>query len=102
MAKAFVLAIFPIVLLCLPADFFDSGRDICLLTILSGYHCWGCGLTRACMHLIHLDLGIALTYNKMSFVVLPILCGLVFQEFFKAVKQYQSLKNTPVKNSVVN
>jgi len=90
MAKAIALAIFPPILLCLPADFFDHGADLCLFTRLSGMNCWGCGLTRACMHLIHLDLGMALTYNKISFIVLPILSGLTLQEFLKSVRQYKA------------
>jgi hypothetical protein len=84
-AKAIALATFPIVLLLLPKDSFNSGPDICIFTLLSGYHCWGCGLSRACMHLIHLDFSTAWGYNHLSFVVLPILCGLVVVDFLKTI-----------------
>jgi hypothetical protein len=93
-AKASVLAIFPLVLLVLPAHFFDHGTDICLFTLLSGYSCWGCGITRACMHLIHLDFAAASNYNKLSFVVLPILCGLLVDDFRKTMKHVLPKKET--------
>lgn len=89
-AKASALAIFPLVLLLLPVNTFDTGRDICLFTILSGYNCWGCGMTRACMHIIHLDLAGALAYNKLAFIALPILSGLVLKEFIDTVKKVRS------------
>lgn len=100
LAKAIALAIFPLALLFLPSNFFDNGPELCLFSRISGYHCPGCGMTRACMHLIHLDLGWALTYNKMSFVVLPMLSVLLLKDFIKTIKQYKSAitqKETPTK-----
>jgi len=89
-AKAIALAIFPIVLLVLPAAFFDQGPELCLFTRLSGYHCWGCGMTRGCMHLIHLDFASAWEYNGVSFVVLPILCCLLIVEFRNTIIRIKS------------
>ncbi len=89
-AKAFALAMFPLVLLGLPINFFDHGPDICLFTLLSGYHCPGCGMTRACMHMIHMDFQGANHYNWLSFIVLPILCGLLLADFINTVKKIRS------------
>jgi hypothetical protein len=100
-AKAFVLALFPLILILLPANAFDKGPDICLFTILSGYHCWGCGLTRACMHMIHLDFVTAEAYNRMVFIVLPMLCIMLAAEFVRTILRYRKLmkkqkeKDTP-------
>jgi Protein of unknown function (DUF2752) len=91
-AKAIALAIFPCVLLLLPSDFFDKGPDVCLFTLLSGYHCWGCGMTRGCMHLIHLDFQKAWDYNSRCFIALPVLCGLLLTEFIRTIKQIIKLK----------
>ena len=49
------LLLIPMVLLVLPADFFDSGRTVCLSVILFNKTCYGCGITRAVDHLIHLE-----------------------------------------------
>ncbi len=94
-AKAFALAIFPLILLILPATFFDKGPEMCLFTRFSGYHCPGCGMTRGCMHLIHLDFQTAWNYNKVCFVVLPIMCGLFIAEFRKTFLQIKYFNTNP-------
>ncbi len=95
-AKAIALAIFPIILLVLPKDAFDKGPDICLFTLISGYHCWGCGMTRGCMHLIHLDFQTAWDYNARVYIVLPILCSLLLVDFIKTIKKIRNYGNEPV------
>lgn len=89
-AKAIALAMFPLVLLLLPANFFDSGPEMCVFTLATGIHCPGCGMTRACMHLIHLDTVPALEYNKVSFVVLPILCVLLVRDFVQTIRRIRN------------
>ncbi len=73
MAKVVALFLFPLVLLLLPATFFDEGQSICLSVLLADTTCHGCGMTRAIMHLLHFDLETALTFNKLSVIVLPLL-----------------------------
>lgn len=68
-----LLLIIPVVLIGLPKDFFNTGPTICLFTLITGYHCMGCGMTRACMHLIHLDYTAAWHFNKFSYIVFPLL-----------------------------
>ena len=75
--------IVPIVLICLPADFFDTGESLCLSQLLFHKECWGCGMTRACMHLIHFDVAGAYYYNALSFVVLPILVAVWAMGIYK-------------------
>lgn len=82
-AKLLLIIILPIVLLLLPADFFDSGRSICLSQLLFGFECPACGMTRACMHLIHLNFEDAFAYNMMSFIVLPLLAVVWIQWFLR-------------------
>lgn len=65
------LVLFPIVLLLLPADFFDHGEAICPSKRFFDIECLGCGMTRGVMHLIHLDFDTALYYNMGSFLVMP-------------------------------
>ena len=59
-----VLLLTPIILLCLPADFFDYGESICVSTILLDRECFACGLTRAIQHLIHFEFFNAYKFNK--------------------------------------
>lgn len=68
-----ILLIIPIILLILPASYFDEGQSICLSVLLFEKNCYACGMTRAIQHLIHLDFSTALEFNKLSFIVLPLL-----------------------------
>lgn len=67
------LIITPIVVLILPADFFNEGPAICPSMRFFQIECLGCGMTRAIMHLVHLDFDSAIYYNKLSFIVAPVL-----------------------------
>lgn len=68
-----LIVVSPLVLVLLPVDFFDTGESICLSKLLAGIECYGCGMTRGIMHLIHLDFSGAWQFNKLSFIVLPML-----------------------------
>ena len=83
------IVITPVVLLILPATFFDSGRSICLSQLLLNMECPACGMTRACMHLIHFDLEEAYAYNMMSFVVFPLLAVVWVQWFLKELRLFK-------------
>ena len=75
-----ILILIPIVLLILPADFFDKGESICLSVYFFDTECHACGLTRAIQHLIHLDFLIGYEYNKLSIIVLPLLILSYYKE----------------------
>jgi hypothetical protein len=67
------LLLAPIVLWILPADFFDNGADICPSKIFFHVECFGCGITRAVMHLHHFEFEEAIYYNYGVVVVYPLL-----------------------------
>ncbi len=68
-----IIVFAPLVLLFLPVDTFDTGQSICLSKMLAGMECYACGMTRAIMHLIHFDFEGAWNFNKLSFIVTPML-----------------------------
>lgn len=84
------LLLIPLVLLVLPADFFDTGRAICLSVILFGKTCYGCGITRAVHHLIHLEFLEAYNFNKLVVIVFPLISYLYFKEI---VRVYFKMKS---------
>ena len=89
-AKLAVIILTPIVLLFLPADFFDHGKQsLCLSVLLFDQECPACGMTRACQHLIHFDFEEAFAYNMVSFVALPAL-GIVWIKW--GLKEYKIFK----------
>ena len=91
-AKLCSLLCLPVVLIALPANFFDEGPPMCLSVLLLDEECYGCGMTRACQHLIHLDFAAAYHLNPISIVVFPILCGLLMSD---AWRTYRRILVTP-------
>ncbi|MCS6929787.1 MAG: DUF2752 domain-containing protein [Saprospiraceae bacterium] len=81
-----ILVVVPITLLLLPADFFDKGESICPSKRFFDVECLGCGMTRAVMHLLHLDFEMALYYNAGSFIVAPALGFIWLQWLFRTIK----------------
>jgi hypothetical protein len=80
-----LLSIAFITLLILPADYFDTGRASCVSVILFDVECYGCGMTRAIQHLIHLDFESAWAFNKLSFIVFPLAIFMILWELKKNI-----------------
>ena len=66
-----------LVLLSLPASYFDDGETICVWKRMLGVECPGCGLTRATQHFLHGEWEVALDYNPLVIVLVPLL-GMVW------------------------
>lgn len=71
--KLAIICLVPVVLILLPADFFDHGQTVCASQLFFGIECPACGLTRGCMHLLHFEAEEAFAYNMWSFVALPVI-----------------------------
>ncbi len=82
---AVLLATAFITLLILPANYFDTGRASCMSVILFDMECYGCGMTRAIQHLLHLDFQKAYEFNKLSFIVLPLAIIMIAWELKKVI-----------------
>lgn len=85
--QVFIIVFIPVILLLLPKDFFDEGVAICLSRKLFDIECYACGLTRACMHLIHFDFESAFYYNMGSFIVFPLIATLWIKWFMTVIKE---------------
>jgi hypothetical protein len=77
----------------IPPNFFDNGQTTCLSLLLFDKPCFACGMTRAIQHLIHLDFNSAYNFNKISFLVFPILIIFWIKEFLKILKK-RNFKNS--------
>lgn len=81
-------------LLFVPASYFDEGDSICLSVVFFDIECYACGMTRAIQHLIHFDFEAAYYYNKLSFIVLPLIIYLYVSEVIKFIKRYKNNANS--------
>lgn len=82
----------PIVLIILPADFFDDGSSKCLSVLLFDLECLGCGMTRASMHFIHLEFTEAISYNLLVLIVFPLLALIWASWFWSDYKKFKALR----------
>ncbi len=89
----FLMVFIPITLLALPKTYFDEGAAVCLSVVFLDTECPACGLTRACMRLIHLEFREAYYFNKISFVALPLLAWLWIKYFWYNLRLFRSLSN---------
>jgi hypothetical protein len=65
----------------------------CLFTKMTGTECLGCGMTRATMSMMQFDFERAWHFNKLSFIVMPLLLALIALDFKKFYKSEQSKVN---------
>ena len=88
-----LLLIVPLVLWILPSDFFDGegGIVVCPSRFFFDIECLGCGMTRAVMHLHHLELLDAVYYNAGVVLVYPVL---VIIWFLWVKNAYKEIKKT--------
>ncbi len=59
---------------------------MCLSKIMLDKECLGCGLTRATQHFIHFDFISAYNFNKLVFLVVPLLIYFWLKEIIKVYK----------------
>ncbi len=78
-----LLVLVGLVLFILPADYFDNGTPKCVSVILFDINCYGCGMTRGIMHLIHFEFVSAWEFNKLSFIVFPLLVYMILWEIWR-------------------
>jgi hypothetical protein len=76
-----------IILLFLPKEYFDEGQSVCLSVVIFDVKCYGCGMTRAIQHLLHLDFKTAIDYNMLSVIVFPLLIFMILKEFYSFLKE---------------
>jgi hypothetical protein len=99
--KLWLLALLftPFILWILPANFFDGeeGIILCPSRRFFNIECFGCGLSRAIMHLHHFDFENAAFYNIGSFVIY---IGLIYVWFIWVKNTMTSLGFCPFKKLV--
>jgi hypothetical protein len=72
--KATGLIAIPVALFILPKSYFNEGPSISVFAWFGAEDfMYSTGMTRAVMHLLHFDFETAAGFNKLSFIVLPIL-----------------------------
>jgi len=71
--KIAVILLIPAVLFIIPFDWISEQNSVCLFKNITGHECFGCGMTRAVLSVIHFRFEDAIHYNKIVTIVFPLL-----------------------------
>ena len=61
---------------------------ICLYKNITGNDCYGCGMTRAILSIITLNVKEGIYYNWKVIILLPILMTILYKKIIKAVRLF--------------
>ena len=81
-----VIVVMPILLYFIPIEWLNKQPTICLFKNIFGFDCYGCGITRAIISGIQLNLQDALEYNKMVVIVMPLLTYIWIKTVISLIK----------------
>lgn len=76
-----------LVLTMVPVDALTHVPSVCLFKSLLGSDCAGCGMTRAISAALHGDAALALSYNRLVVLVLPLLLGVFFVDILRFLRK---------------
>jgi hypothetical protein len=71
--KGVGLVSIPFILHFIPICWLNGKHTICLFKNIFDRDCYGCGITRAILSILHFDLINAINYNKLVVIVFPLL-----------------------------
>ena len=80
--KLSVIVFAPIVIILTPLSSVEN-KSFCLYTNIFGFHCPGCGMTRAMFSMLHFQFNMAIRYNRFVILVFPIFTYYWVQYFIK-------------------
>lgn len=65
----------------------------CLISLVTGHRCPGCGMTTAFMDILQLDFAGAFRHNPLIFIVTPALAYYISIDFIKFKRNYENQKS---------
>jgi hypothetical protein len=82
--KRWGIPILPFLLYLIPVEWLNKQHTICLFKNIFGRDCYGCGLTRSVLSVLHFDFSAAWHYNKLIVIVMPLLIYVWIKMTFKS------------------
>lgn len=87
-ARVFIFFIFNLMLLLflysIPVDS-KILENVCLFKQISGKTCFNCGMTRACLSILHFDFNTAYKFNHNVVIVFPFTVGIYLYSWSKYI-----------------
>lgn len=85
-----LMFILPLTLYLIPIDYIEANPVPCIYRIIVHRNCIGCGMTRAALNLIHLNISRAFFYNKLVIIVFPLICFCYGKYIMKYIRTLNS------------
>jgi hypothetical protein len=89
----------PLILWLIPPGWLTEEHSICLFKNLTGYECWGCGMTRAVVSVLHFRFNEAFLFNKSVILVFPLLIFIWTKTLLTSLKDTASSSVTHFENN---
>ena len=78
-----ILIILPVLIVFIPLELIENSASICISKLFFDKTCYGCGITRAIVNVIHFNFTKAFYYNKAIVIVFPLLIYLWIKALYK-------------------
>lgn len=91
--QLFILTFAPVGLFFIPVAWLNQQHSICLYKNITGNDCFGCGITRAVLSILHFDFSTAFHYNKLVVIVFPLLVYVWGKKIVKLIKELKNNRN---------
>ena len=91
--KLILMTFLPLIVFFVPVEYIEANPLPCLYKILFNQECWGCGITRACLHMLHFNINEAILFNRAVVIVFPLACILYVKEYILTLRRIFNLKS---------
>lgn len=85
-----LILILPLVLYLIPINYIEANPAPCIYRIILHRNCIGCGMTRAVLNLINLNISRAFFYNKLVIIVFSLIYFCYGKYILKHIKILKS------------
>ncbi len=72
----------------------------CIFYRITGLQCPGCGVTRMCLAIMRLDFKSAYHYNRLLFMISPIIIIIIAQQIYRYIR-FNDIKTTKAQTAIL-
>lgn len=65
----------------------EKMKDLCVYKRITGNECWNCGMTRAFLSIMHLEIDDAISYNYKVVIVFPLTVIIYIHKWIKYIQR---------------
>jgi hypothetical protein len=86
------ILLIPALLFFIPIQWLEKQNSVCIFKLITGKECYGCGMTRAVLSVLHFNFCNAFNFNKLVVIVLPLLIYIWVDLLLKTRASFRACK----------